>query len=78
MKTFKNTVSIEGLGQNPHAIFDTLHLDTLDQIGITNVTPGNGGWSLFSSHKSCHAKAQGTQRKNLVPKLQYLSDKNDE
>ena len=46
MKTFKNTVSIEGLGQNPHAIFDTLHIDTLDQIGITNVTPGNGGWAV--------------------------------
>ena len=46
MKTFKNTVSIEGLGQNPHAIFDTLHIDTLDQIGIPNVTPGNGGWAV--------------------------------
>ena len=46
MKTFKNTVSIEGLGQNPHALFDTLHIDTLDQIGITNVTPGNGGWAV--------------------------------
>ncbi|OFX38008.1 MAG: hypothetical protein A2X08_06620 [Bacteroidetes bacterium GWA2_32_17] len=41
-----NIDSIEGLGQNPHAIFDTLHLDTLDQIGIPNVTPGNGGWTV--------------------------------
>ena len=41
-----NIDSIEGLGQNPHAIFDTLHLDTLDQIGITNVIPGNGGWTV--------------------------------
>ena len=41
-----NIDSIEGLGQNPHAIFDTLELDTLDQIGIPNVTPGNGGWSV--------------------------------
>lgn len=41
-----NIDSIEGLGQNPHDIFDTLHLDTLDQIGITDVIPGNGSWTV--------------------------------
>jgi len=41
-----NIDSIEGNGGNPHDIFDTLQLDTLDQIGITNVYPGNQGWTV--------------------------------
>lgn len=41
-----NIDSIEGHGGNPHDIFDTLHLKILDQIGIPNVTPGNGGWTV--------------------------------
>ncbi len=41
-----NIDSIEGHGGNPHDILDTLQLDTLDQIGITEVYPGNNGWAV--------------------------------
>ncbi|MBI2967931.1 MAG: SBBP repeat-containing protein [Bacteroidetes bacterium] len=43
-----NIDSIEGIGQNPHAIFDTLDLDTIDQIGIPGVDPGNNGYPVGS------------------------------
>jgi len=41
-----NIDSLENLGQNPHIIFDTLKLDTIDQVGIPGVDPGNQGYSV--------------------------------
>jgi len=43
-----NIDSLEGLGINPHYIFDTLHLDTIDVIGIPGVDPGNQGYQVGS------------------------------
>ncbi|HDY88954.1 MAG TPA: T9SS type A sorting domain-containing protein [bacterium] len=40
--------SIEGIGGNPHAIFDTLDLDTIDHVGIPGVWPGNQGYPVGS------------------------------
>lgn len=49
-----NVDSIEGIGGNPHAIFDTLDLDILDLIGIPFVVPGNNGFPVGSGSTKNH------------------------
>ncbi|MBU0765574.1 MAG: DNRLRE domain-containing protein, partial [Bacteroidetes bacterium] len=39
-------IDFNGIGGNPHEILDTLELDTIDQLGLPYIDPGNQGFPV--------------------------------